>query len=238
MSGILSENGSTIFHHLYGFITSGEGLGYVGAALTVATYSMRTMVPLRVVGIAANCLFIVYGILASSYPQLVLHAVLLPLNSLRLLQMIRLATKVKAVSEGDRSMEWLKSFTTTRQYTKGETIFVKGDVADAMFYSVSGRYRLIEMGIDVRAGEIVGEIGLVAPDNRRTQTFKCIEDGEVLVIGYNQIEQLYFQNPSFGFFLLRLITKRLLENQSQFEERIDHLTTRQRSWTSGKQTVA
>jgi CRP-like cAMP-binding protein len=75
-------------------------------------------------------------------------------------------------------------------------------------------------------------IGLVAPGNRRTQTFKCMEDGEVLVIGYNQIEQLYFQNPSFGFFFLRLITKRLLENQGH------HLTTHQRSWTPGKQTVA
>ncbi len=217
---ILSGNAAEIRDHLIRLATSGEGLGYIGAALTIATYSMRNMIPLRAVGILANCIFITYGILTSSYPQLLLHSVLLPLNSFRLLQMMRLVAKVKEASEGDLSMDWIKSFTTSRRCRKGETIFAKGDVADSIFYVVGGRYRLVEMGIDILPGDIVGEIGLVTPGNKRTQTFTCMEEGEVLVISYAQIEQLYFQNPRFGFFFLRLITRRLLENYEKLEERL------------------
>jgi CRP/FNR family cyclic AMP-dependent transcriptional regulator len=227
MSGDVSENGSAILAHLSRLMTSGDGFGYLAAALTITTYSMRNMIPLRAVGIVANCIFIAYGVLTSSYPQLLLHSVLLPLNSFRLLQMMRLVTKVKVASEGDLSMEWIRWFTTSRCYTSGATIFAKGDVADAMFVPVSGSYRLVEMGIDIRSGDIVGEIGLVSPGNTRTQTFKCMQAGEMLVVSYTQIEQLYFQNPKFGFFLLRLITKRLLENQGKLEKQLKHLTARQ-----------
>lgn len=227
ISGDVSESGSTILTHLSRLMTHGDGFGYLAAALTITTYSMRNMIPLRAVGIVANCIFIAYGVVTSSYPQLLLHSVLLPLNSFRLFQMLRLVTKVKAASEGDLSMEWIKSFTRSRCYASGATIFAKGDVADAMFFAVSGNYRLMEMGIDIRPGDIVGEIGLVSPENARTQTFKCTQAGEMLVVSYTQIEQLYFQNPKFGFFFLRLITKRLLENQGKLEKQLKHVTDSQ-----------
>jgi hypothetical protein len=50
---------------------------------------MRTMIPLRVAGITSNCLFIVFGFFGAVYPTLVLHAALLPLNTLRLYQMLQ-----------------------------------------------------------------------------------------------------------------------------------------------------
>lgn len=34
-----------------------EALGYLGALLTLGTYSMKTMIPLRIVGISANVIF-------------------------------------------------------------------------------------------------------------------------------------------------------------------------------------
>ena len=36
-------------------------IGYIAAALVFATFSMKTMVPLRLVGIASNLFFIAYG---------------------------------------------------------------------------------------------------------------------------------------------------------------------------------
>lgn len=116
-------------------------------------------------------------------------------------------------------MDRIKSFTHRRVCRAGETIFLKGDIADAMFYPVSGRYRLEEIDVPIRPGKVVGEIGLVTPDNKRTQTFRCMEDGEWLVIGDNQVKQLYFQNPKFGFFFLKLITQRLLANHRNMQER-------------------
>jgi len=62
---------------------------------------------------------------------------------------------------------------------------------------------------------MVGELGFLAPDNRRTQTVECIEDGEVLAITYDKLLELCFQNPHFGYYFLRLSSERLLENNAR-----------------------
>ena len=59
-----------------------EVSGYVAAGLVLATFTMRTMIPLRLLGIASNVAFIVYGATAEIVPVLILHAILLPLNAL------------------------------------------------------------------------------------------------------------------------------------------------------------
>ncbi len=52
------------------------------------TFSMKTMVPLRDVGIASNVFFIAYGYLNPAYPLLVLHLALLLLNIFRFQTML------------------------------------------------------------------------------------------------------------------------------------------------------
>jgi hypothetical protein len=42
----------------------------------------------------------------------------------------------------------------------------------------------------------------------------------VLTAGYQQVKELYFQNPQFGFYFLRLTSERLFENISRLEEEI------------------
>lgn len=203
-----------------------DALGYFAALLVLATFSMKTMLPLRITGIASNCAFIAYGYATRAYPVLALHVILLPLNSLRLYQIMQLVKQVGQASRGELSIDWLKSFMTSRRCRGGEVIFRKGDIAEQMYYAVSGRYRLSEIGADIAPGEIVGEIGFIAPDKRRTPTFECVEDGELLSIGYSQVAQLYFQNPKFGFYLLQLIGERLfrdirrLENAQALQERL------------------
>jgi CRP-like cAMP-binding protein len=81
----------------------------------------------------------------------------------------------------------------------------------------SGRLRLREIAVDVLPGGVVGELGLLAPDQRRTQTLECIEDAEVMQIGYDRVKSLYFENPSFGFYLLRLTSARLFQNIATLE---------------------
>ena len=189
-----------------------EIVGYIGALLTFATYSMKRMIPLRIIGILSNIFFAAYGFLAPVYPQLVLHIVLLPLNVVRLREMLQLIDKVKAASRGDLNMEWLIPFMTARTVKHGDVLFRKGDLSEAMFYTVTGRYRLNEIGQDVGPGQVIGEIGLIAPDNKRTLTFECIEDGELLTISYSQVKQIYFQNPVFGFYFLQLISQRLFKD--------------------------
>ena len=86
-----------------------------------------------------------------------------------------------------------------------------------MYFVVSGRFRLAEIGKDISSGQIVGELGLLAPDQSRTQTLQCSESGEMLQITYEQVKQLYYQNPEFGFYFMQLATRRLFENISLLE---------------------
>ena len=78
-----------------------EIAGYLAAALVFATFYMKTMIPLRVIGICSNCMFIIYGYLGHLYPVLILHVILLPLNGFRLREMVRLPEKVRSATQGD-----------------------------------------------------------------------------------------------------------------------------------------
>jgi hypothetical protein len=59
-------------------------VGYAAASAVLATFLMRSMVPLRLVAILSNILFVSYGYLAHIHPVLFLHAALLPINAARL----------------------------------------------------------------------------------------------------------------------------------------------------------
>jgi Cyclic nucleotide-binding domain len=192
--------------------------GFSAGVLYIASHYMKTMVPLRICEIASNVLFVVYGSLYPSWPTLALYGLLVPLNSLRLYEMLQLIKKVRTASRGDLSMDWLKPFMHKHSYQKGAVLFHKGDHAEEMFYIVSGRCRVTELGLELAAGHMVGELGFLTPEHQRTQTVECIDDVEMLVITYDKVRELYFQNPSFGFFLLRLASERLLQNVDRMEQ--------------------
>jgi hypothetical protein len=194
-----------------------EIVGYLAALLTLGVFYMKTMIPLRVVGIMANCAFIAYGALGDVYPVLVLHAVLLPLNIIRLWQMVALVRAVRHASSSDVSIDVLKPFMAPRACVAGEVLFRKGEVADAMFYIVSGSFRIPEIGKLRGPGDLVGELGLVSPGQERTRTLECVEDGQLLAIGFDEVRQLFFQNPRFGFYFLRLVSQRLFEDVALLE---------------------
>jgi CRP-like cAMP-binding protein len=196
------------------------GLGWLAAALTLASFFQKRMIPLRALAIGANVVFVGYALLVQAWHVMALHSILLPFNIVRLVEMKRLTEKVRVASQGDLGMDWLKPFMTSRRARKGDILFAKGDVADAMYYTVSGAYRLVEIDKGLASGEVVGELGLIAPDNRRTLTFECVEDGELLTISYAQVKQLYYQNPQFGFYFLQLTSARLFQDIRRLEERL------------------
>jgi CRP/FNR family cyclic AMP-dependent transcriptional regulator len=195
----------------------------VGSLFIVATASTKTMVPLRILAIVANCFLIVFYAVTHSWVPMVLQTAALPLNAWRLYQMIVLIRNVRGAIRGNSSMDWLKPFMTGRHFRKGDILFAKGEPANEMFCTVTGRYRLLELGIELKPGQLVGELAMLAPDNRRTATLECIEDGEALSITYEQVEQLYYQNPTFGFYFLRLATARLFENISRMESELTRI---------------
>jgi hypothetical protein len=202
-------------HFAVGAINFANVLALLGAVFFVATLLMRTIVPLRVSAIISDLFFVGYAVLADSVTTFILYILLLPINIIRLRQMIKLVRKAHASADGDLSMDWLKPFMTRRKYGKDQRLFRKGDAANEMMYIVTGKFRVTEIGVELRAGRMVGELGFLAPDNRRTQTVECIEDGEVLAITYDKLLELCFQNPHFGYYFLRLSSERLLENNAR-----------------------
>lgn len=59
-------------------------LGYMAASLVLAAFCAKSMVTLRVLALCSNVAFVLYAIEASLWPILLLHAVMFPLNLLRL----------------------------------------------------------------------------------------------------------------------------------------------------------
>ena len=192
-------------------------LGFIAGALYITSHYMKTMVPLRICEIASNALFVVYGLMYPSWPTLALYGILVPLNSLRLYEMLQLVKKVRSASDGDLSMDWLKPFMHKHTYKRGDVLFRKDDHADEMFYIVSGTCRVKELGLDLHPGQLVGEMGFLTPDHKRTGTVECTDDVEMLTITYDKVSELYFQNPTFGFYFLRLTSERLLQNVHRLE---------------------
>ena len=80
-------------------------LGWLAAALTLVSFFQKRMIPLRALAIAANVVFIVYALLVQAWHVAALHAILLPFNITRLIEMKRLTEKVRVASQGDLNMD-------------------------------------------------------------------------------------------------------------------------------------
>lgn len=190
-----------------------ELIGFGGTIFTVVSYSMRTIMPLRIAGILSSVFFIWYGLLIQSWPMLLTEFIILPLNMLRLYQLVKLLRKVDAAAATDEiSADWLKPFGRSRHFKAGEVLFNAGDEATYMLLLDSGRFELKEANKVLGPGELVGEMGFLSPGNRRTMTLVCLEAGAVSEISYFDLKQLYFSNPKFAFYLLKLVSDRMFEN--------------------------
>ena len=133
---------------------------------------------------------------------------------------------------------------TERKYRRGDKLCKKDDDANEMFLTVTGKFLVKEINVEIPPGRLVGELGFLTPNQRRTATVECIEDAqvmtityeklleiffrirssattslgkEVMTITYEKLLEIYFQNPQFGYYFLVLTSQRLLENISRLE---------------------
>ena len=150
-----------------------ETFGYLGALMTLTTFSMKTMLHLRMVGIVSNLAFITYGVLGHVYPVLLLHLTLLPLNAWRLRQLLQLTRQIQEIAGGRLSMEWLKPFSRRKAAQAGETLFRRGDAAAEVLFVLSGGFARWKRMLPWDQGEVIGELGLITRAHERTQTVLC-----------------------------------------------------------------
>lgn len=67
-------------------MTGTELLGYLASGLVLMTFSVRSTIALRALGLLSNLAFVVYAWLAGLAPVMTLHLALLPVNAWRLWQ--------------------------------------------------------------------------------------------------------------------------------------------------------
>jgi CRP/FNR family transcriptional regulator, cyclic AMP receptor protein len=183
-----------------------KALSSIGAAY------MKRMIPLRTFAMLANVFGVAVGIGTGSLATFLEHAVNLPLNAVRLRGMRRLVASVREASANDLKIEWLKPFMHPRGLKAGSLIFSRGDEAKEAFVLVEGRVVIAESSAALEPGAIFGEMALFTASGQRTASAVCTCDVRLLVITYEQFEQLYFQNPEFGLYLVRLIVRRFEMN--------------------------
>ena len=124
-----------------------------------------------------------------------------------------LVNKVHESSTGHFAIDFLTPYMGKEYFKKGDCLFKKGDESLKMYYVQNGSLRLDELGIIFDKGELIGEMGLFSSNRKRSATVVCDTDVELLAISKSNVMQLYYQNPKFGFYLVQLVTDRLLEKR-------------------------
>jgi DNA-binding NarL/FixJ family response regulator len=113
------------------------------------------------------------------------------------------------------ALDWLLPHATHQHFRKGEVIFHKGDAGRHLFYLQRGCVLLEEIGVELREGSVFGEIAVFAPNHRRTCSARCTTAVDLFQIGAEQVKDIYYLNPEFGFHMVTLIARRLLADRER-----------------------
>lgn len=193
----------------------GEFFGYVASVLVFTTFYMKTMVPLRLVAIGSNVAFIIYALWGGLTPILILHALLLPLNTLRLVQLRNLSRQVERAARETFSPRALLPLMRHREIKANETLFSANDPASELFYVVEGTLFLPEIQQEIGPGSFLGEFALFSESGRRTATAVAQTDCTLMSLTRGAVFTALVQEPRLGIHLLKLITTRFLQNAGQ-----------------------
>lgn len=118
----------------------------VGLSLLLAALFARTMVRLRGFTVLSNLCLITAASLSPNIASILMYLLLIPLNSYRLLEIVRLTRKVEAAAvRGDLSGLWLKPYMKANRLKAGTVLFRKGDEADSLYLLVEGSLHYLEI---------------------------------------------------------------------------------------------
>jgi CRP/FNR family transcriptional regulator, cyclic AMP receptor protein len=181
-----------------------------GGILLMWSGLVKTIIPMRWLAVGSNLGFVIYGAIHPAPLVFLLHLALLPINLWRVLEMQRLTRRVQQArsAEGLPHMV-LQPYMKRQRMAAGRVLFKRGDPADRLYVLAEGVLEVQETGARIDPGQLVGEISFFAPDGVRTATVRCASACTLLSMDETAFRQLFHQNPSFGYEVVRLITQRL-----------------------------
>lgn len=96
---------------------------------------------------------------------------------------------------------------------QGDCLFKEGDPSEeSMFVLISGAANILVGGKLVEsasAGTIVGEMGIITPQEKRTATVLCTLDCEFATIDHHRFNYLVTEAPHFALEIMRVLAARL-----------------------------
>ena len=72
-----------------------------------------------------------------------------------------------------------------------------------------------------------GEIAFFSPAQKRTATVRCLQPSTLLSIDEVTFRQLFYQNPAFGFEVVRLVAARLSDDVQRMQAQMDATSARE-----------
>ena len=123
--------------------------------------------------------------------------------------------QIRQAEGGAMDLGWLLPHMTHRRLPRNTVVFRKGDAGEELHYLQRGTIRLEEIGAEITAGTIFGEIGIFSPFHERTSTAVCTSDVDLFTLTADQVKRLYLLNPQFALFVVHLIAKRLMADRAR-----------------------
>lgn len=196
-----------------------EAVGWLAVLLKMATFSMHSMIRLRILAMVSSVGFIIYSGALQIWPLLAIEIFLLSMNAFRLYQIIalrRLVTDLTDDSEPDFSAAM--TYGKKSAIKAGDVIFNKGDPVDSLYYLAEGRVEVEDQHVYVDAGKIFGEMAFFNSNAARSATVRCLEDTIVYELNEKRFTRLQYEDPEFAMAVMRLVTRRLVENAAHPQE--------------------
>jgi NTE family protein len=130
---------------------------------------------------------------------------------------IRATLAASPLFEGltDEALDALAAKSVVHDIQGGAVLFREGDPAETFFVVASGRMRAViaggQVAGDIARGEPIGEIGLLAGENR-SATVYAVRDSQLLQIRREDLTELIQRFPQALLAVTRVIVRRLREN--------------------------
>lgn len=185
-----------------------DAAGWTAAGFAIYAFQAKTMIPLRLSATVATVFGFVYAASKGAYPNMAVNAVLFALNLARLRQMRQLIADAGQAEARPSGYEWLKPFMTRADFPAGHALFRRGEAGDTAYLLGEGEVEVPEHAATARAGDLLGEIGLLTSGHRRTASAICRTGVRAWTISYARLEELCLQNPEFCLHMARIIVQR------------------------------
>jgi anti-sigma regulatory factor (Ser/Thr protein kinase) len=114
---------------------------------------------------------------------------------------------------------------------KGDVVFQQGEKSDHLYFIISGQYGVYHDGIPMNhlgpADVFMGEMSFLT-NNIRTATVLCESAGRLVKINRRSFVKTLRQYPHYGFFLAKLMARKLsADNEMRSKQALDELTSQQ-----------